>query len=318
MTALAVIELVAIVILMVLVAGLLRSHADILRALHGLGIDLNDRADDGSQPGHPGAGLGRTVGVRSPGRRPPGPTPGLPGAGAIAASDGRVAADLAGRSPSGDALRIPVTSVRHDTLLAFLTTGCTTCLAFWQAVGQRRLAVPGDARVVVVVHDAGEESISRVESLSPAGIRVVMSSAAWDDYGVAYAPYFVYVSGPEGRVVGEGVAGTWQELASLMDQALADAGAGPAAASVGAGGSRAERGGGRIDSDLRAAGIVPGDPRLYPARLDQAPLSGQAASSGQAPSPDVHTPPPDVQTPSPDVRAPSPRSNAPSNGSPDR
>lgn len=309
MTALAVIELVAIVILMVLVAGLLRSHADILRALHGLGIDLNDRTDDGRQPGRPGQ-PGTGLGL------------GLPGAGAVAASDGRVAADLAGRSPSGDALRIPVASVRHDTLLAFLTTGCTTCLAFWQAVGQRRLAVPGDARVVVVVHDAGDESISRVESLSTAGIRVVMSSAAWDDYGVAYAPYFVYVSGPEGRVVGEGVAGTWQELASLMDQALADAGAGPAAASVGAGGLRVERGGDRIDSDLRAAGIVPGDPRLYPARLDQAPLSGQALS------PDVRTPPPDVQTPtppsgpaaarSPRSTSPSPRSNAPSNGSPDR
>ena len=37
-------------------------------------------------------------------------------------------------------------------------------------------------------------------------VPVVMSTEAWERYDVPYAPYFVYVSGPAGRVVGEGVA----------------------------------------------------------------------------------------------------------------
>ena len=37
-----------------------------------------------------------------------------------------------------------------------------------------------------------------------------------------YAPYFVYVSGPAGRVVGEGVAATWEEVRALVANAVAD------------------------------------------------------------------------------------------------
>ena len=38
---------VVLALLTLLVAGLLRSHAEILRALHGLGVDMDpDRADD--------------------------------------------------------------------------------------------------------------------------------------------------------------------------------------------------------------------------------------------------------------------------------
>lgn len=267
MTALVVLELVAIVILMVLVAGLLRSHADILRALYRLGIDLDGsrRSDGGDVPSGGGTG----------GRAPV-------GAGALTTGDGRAAADLVGQSPSDEALHIPVASVRHDTLLAFLTSGCSTCLAFWQALARPDLAVPGGARVVVVVHDPAEESISRIRSLAPAGSRVVMSSPAWEDYGVAYAPYFVYVSGREGRVVGEGVAGTWPELVSLLDQALADA---RATGSATAGGRPAVKGADRIDRDLRAAGIVPGDARLYPARLDQTPSSDGTLAPGSGAAP---------------------------------
>ena len=46
MTAVVMIEAVVIGLLCVLVVGLLRSHAEILRALHDLGVDL-DRKDDG-------------------------------------------------------------------------------------------------------------------------------------------------------------------------------------------------------------------------------------------------------------------------------
>jgi len=42
MTALVVVEALAIVMLGILVAGLLRSHAEILRSLHQLGVGLDD------------------------------------------------------------------------------------------------------------------------------------------------------------------------------------------------------------------------------------------------------------------------------------
>ena len=49
-----------------------------------------------------------------------------------------------------------------------------------------------------------------------------MSSEAWEHYDVPYAPYFVYVSGPAGRVVGEGVAAGWEEVRTLVANAVAD------------------------------------------------------------------------------------------------
>ena len=44
MVALAVVLSVVVVLLAVLVAGLLRSHADILRALHDLGVGVGEPA----------------------------------------------------------------------------------------------------------------------------------------------------------------------------------------------------------------------------------------------------------------------------------
>jgi hypothetical protein len=243
------IEAVAIVLLVVLVAGLLRSHADILRALHRLGVDL-----EGVPTATP------TDGLRV-GRRPGGPT----GVGALSLSPGRAAVDLSGVSPADEAVRIAVTEVRHDTLLAFLTTGCTTCTVFWEALAHKSLVVPGGARVVIVVHDPGEESLSRVRSLAPRQVPVLMSSGAWEDYDVAFAPHFVYVSGPAGRVIGEGSAGTWGELSSLLGQAIGDGAASQTRA------ARDRDRSGRIDDELAQAGIVPGDPQLYPTHLDTGP-----------------------------------------------
>jgi hypothetical protein len=255
------IEAVAIVLLVVLVSGLLRSHADILRALHRLGIDLEAGNESGTTAVRLGRGPGHAAGAAAAGTSPN--------------AGSRSATDLTGVSPSGEAIRIAVTSVRHDSLLAFLTTGCTTCAVFWQALAAPDLRVPGGARAVIVAHSPEEESLSRVRSLAPREVPVLMASAAWEEYDVAYAPYFVYVSGSSGRVVGEGVAGTWDELTSLLGQAMAD---GATASAMGSGSrapstrqqldrDRAQR----IDDDLSRAGIAPGDPRLYPTHLDTAP-----------------------------------------------
>ncbi len=237
---------VVVALLAVLVAGLLRSHAEILRSLHGLGVDLDPDAPEGAS---------RPAGITVP--RPE------------ARAEPRHAADLVGVTPTGDALSIAVVGAQHSTLIAFLTSGCSTCAEFWSAFASAaRLPVPGDARLIVVTKGAEGESPGRLRKFTPRDVPVVMSSEAWAAYDVPVAPYFVYVDGPSGEVVGEGAAATWSNLVGMMEQALVDAGLDPKA------GSRTKRGNRRkldgrarealADDELRAAGIEPGDPSLYP------------------------------------------------------
>lgn len=222
------IQAVAIVLLGLLVVGLLRSHAEILRKLHELGAGLD-----------PDAAPGPTAGP-APVRR--------------TAATGF---DLAGTTPSDDAVRIGVVGARQHTLLAFLSSGCLTCGTFWDTfAGTDRLAVPGGARLVIVTKGSEAESVARTRDLSPAAVPVVMSTSAWDEYKVAHTPYFVYVDGPSGRIVGEGSAATWPQVVSLWSQAVAD--------------EEVARLGGeaRADRDLLEAGIRPGHRSLYPTRRE--------------------------------------------------
>lgn len=226
MTALVVALAVAVLLLAVLVAGLLRSHAEILKALHDLGAGLElDRADGGPVP--------VTIeGVRKP------RTTGAPAPEAVTGStlDGEsVAVALSGAS---------------DTLLAFLSSGCTTCQSFWDAFREQDVEVPGGARLVVVSKDLDEESASALAARASDHVPLVTSSQAWEDFGVPGSPYFVYVD-RAGRVVGEGSAATWPAVATLMGQAHDD--------------SRYRGRAGRDARDteaLAAAGILPGDPSL--------------------------------------------------------
>jgi hypothetical protein len=99
-----------------------------------------------------------------------------------------------------------------------------------------------------VARDAGEESPARLRELAPSSVDVVLSSDAWDAYAVPGSPYAVVI-GANGDIAGEGTAGSWEQLRSLVRQADADATAGRE---------------GRADAELRAAGILPGDPSLRP------------------------------------------------------
>lgn len=228
---------VVVALLGVLVAGLLRSHAEILRALHELGVGL-----DPDEPAAPR----RSVEV--PRRREP----------------SRMASDLVGVSPDGDAVSVSVVGVEHPTLVAFLTSGCSTCAEFWSALDDpRRRRVPGDARLVVATKGPDAESPGRLRKFAPSDVPVVMSSPAWDDFDVPVAPYFAYIDGPSGAVVGEGAAGTWEHLQGMLEQALADAGMPTGPRRPRRGSSDRDRGD-RADDDLRQAGIEPGDPSLYP------------------------------------------------------
>jgi hypothetical protein len=261
-----VVVVAAVGLLGFLVLGLLRSNAELTRSLHRLGVDLSPDSPAGT------FAAPVTLSTRPETARP---TPGRP--------DTADVVDLAGTTPAGDAISLAVRGVRHDTLVAFLTSGCQTCRGFWETFRAGTPDMPGGARLAVVTRGADGESPGTVEALAGTGVPVVMSTDVWQHYDVPYAPYFVYVSGPEGRVTGEGVASTWEQVRKLLDTAATDR---PAEAPVvelegswRKAGADAEREA-RIDRELAAAGILPGDPRLWPGR--QAPGAGsETAAPGQ-------------------------------------
>jgi hypothetical protein len=242
MTALVVGLTVAVALLGVLVAGLLRANAEMVRAFHQMGVNL---------------GPDREASQTIPVSLNPRPTPGRPDSGDVI--------DLAGSTPQGDAVSLALTGVRHDTLVAFLTSGCETCRGFWEAFRDGPADVPGGARLVVVTRGSDAESPGAIAALAGGGrssVQVVMSNEAWEHYDIPYAPYFVYVSGPLGRVVGEGVAARWEQVHTLVANAVADG-------TTGRSRSRADRErDSAVDRALQEAGIGPGDPRLHPTSID--------------------------------------------------
>ena len=200
MTAIVVTDTVLLVLLSLLVVGLLRSHAEILRRLGH---------DDEEHAGH----RARRAEAASPNLQLidlPGPRDESP-----------AAADIVGETPSGDALKISVTGGR-DTLVTFLSSGCLTCMDLWQGIRNQTEPLPGDARVVIVTKGRTMESPSRLIELAPDGVPVVMSQEAWEGYAIPMSPYFVHVDGTTGAVRSEGAARSWEQVRSLLRDAMAD------------------------------------------------------------------------------------------------
>jgi hypothetical protein len=237
MATLITIETILLVLLTLLVAGLLRSHAEILRRLTSSDSGASDRPED--QPDLPPA-------------RP----------------DSVAAFDIVGTTLTGDAAKISVHR-GPNTLLAFLSSGCLSCQPLWEGLHPpHRPSIPGGARIVVVTKDPAYESSSRLRDLAPRGLPLVMSSAGWEAYRVQGSPYFIYVDGRTGTVVGEGTATGWQQVISLIRDAFADAElAAEAAGTVGGhSGRRGTRGverARRAEDELLVAGIGPGHPSLH-------------------------------------------------------
>ncbi len=260
MTVVVVVEGIVIAVLALLVVGLLRSHAEILKRLHDLGAGLDtDLPAAGSTPAVTGGP--RTRRDFQDQVMPQVPRP--PDREAFTG-----AADLAGLSAGGtEAVTVRVTGVEHDTIVAFLSSGCLTCQKFWDAFRKpKKLGLPAGTRLVVVTKGADGESPSAVAELAPSGLPTLMSSEAFDDYDVPGSPYFVHVHGPTGKVRGEGTGPDWQQVSSLLSQATGDADltaslAGSAVAKPDADAERESR----IDRELNAAGVAPGDPSLYAA-----------------------------------------------------
>jgi hypothetical protein len=150
------VETVLLALLVLLVAGLLRSHAEILRRL-GPG-DSN-----GGEPELP---------------EPP------------AIVNTRAPADIAGTTLEGDAVQVSLGASTPPTLVAFLTSGCAVCGNFWNDMrrGRHAQVLERDLRLVVVTKDTSHESPSKLEALRPDDVPVIMSSAAWDAHRVPAAP----------------------------------------------------------------------------------------------------------------------------------
>jgi hypothetical protein len=155
---------------------------------------------------------------------------------------------------------LAVSGVEHATMLAFLSTGCGTCGAFWEALHDPQLRLPDPTtRVAIVTGGPEAESPALVRELAPPHVVTVMSSEAWDAYDVPMSPFFVLVDGPSGRIVGEGSGASWDQVVELLAKSVADAAPSPPLTSM-RGRDRAAL----IDQQLMAAGIRPGDPSLYP------------------------------------------------------
>jgi hypothetical protein len=213
-TALVAGETVLLAVLALFVVALLRSHAEILRRLESFEAPQLPR--HGEAP----------TGTRS-------------------------ATDIDGRTPSGGARRIAMGAGRPDTLLAFLSSGCSACAGLVAELERGRPPLPDGMRLVVVTKDRSEERVRRFRGLE-GRVDVVMSSPAWAAYGAPGSPYFVHVDGATGTVVGEGSAARWEQVVELLLDSLDDRGDVDASASP------------RIDAVLEAAGIGPGHPSLRP------------------------------------------------------
>jgi hypothetical protein len=228
-------------LLALLVVGLLRSHAEILRRLGGAEGGAEHMPPAQAEQWDPDVPRPRED-ARSETVRP-----------------------IAGTRLTGDSVQVAFPLGGQDTLIAFLSSGCVICGAFWEAFSNSDRGLPSGTRLLIVTKDTTHESPSKLHDLAPADVPVVMSTSAWDDYGVPLAPYFVYVAGESGAIEGEGAAANWEQLRSLFKDFLFDR---ELLGSPHRGGEpkHPENGAGRlaaINRRLRAAGIVPGHPSLY-------------------------------------------------------
>ncbi|MGP0031247.1 MAG: hypothetical protein ACLPVF_12155 [Acidimicrobiales bacterium] len=264
MVALIVILTVLVCLLTILVAGLLRSHADILRALHSLGAGIGDPASNNEA---------EPVAVAL--------NPPLPGE-----RNSTGVFDLSGTTPSGDAVALAVAETDHLTLIAFLSSGCSSCAGIWDAMVRSKDALPPGVRLVVATKGAELESPPVVGAKAAGGsFPVVMSTTAWMQYEVPGAPFFVLVDGRRNRRIGEGIANTFPQVLDLVRRAQMEI---PASADQAVTQSRAHALGldgvereSANDQELIRAGILPGDPSLYPRSHDDVFGVGQVPGRGE-------------------------------------
>jgi hypothetical protein len=138
--------------------------------------------------------------------------------------------------------------------------------------------------VVIVTKGPDREAPAEVRARTTGRVPVVMSTDAWVDYQVPGSPFFVLVDGATGRKVGQGAASHVGQLAELVRRAEHDRGHGTTDRGRGEGALGGPAREAAADDVLRAAGIHPGDPSLYPRTLDDVfPLGRIAAENPGGP-----------------------------------
>ncbi len=217
--------------------AVLRSHAEILRRLHTLenrlGGDGFTLGDDPEAPVDPRVAYGRSAGAEAP--------------------------DIVGETLAGDVVKLALGPGAPRTLLAFLSTGCSVCGSLWEQLRAGDPVAPG-IRIVVVTKGSDRESLTRLERIAPTQGQLVMSNAAWSDYGVVSTPHFVLVDSDARRILGRGGGTSWGQVLSLLADAQADARLHEARSTP----DRAAR----AEQALAASGIGPDHPSLYPSRSE--------------------------------------------------
>lgn len=254
-------EAIAIALLAVLVIGLLRSHALILKSLHELGAGLELEAAASTSTNAGVSPVGPIASARPTGANPTGTEVELePGVMPSSRAEDPHPHDVIGTTLAGREVHVPVTEPGERTLLAFLSSGCSVCKTFWEEFRSGDTQVPGDARLAIITQGPDTESPSALGTLA-GDLEIVQSSAAWSDYDIPGSPYFVFVE--DGRITGEGSSTTWAQVRDLMAQAVDDAqirGAGATHEEIGRG-ARDDMS--RIDQELSAAGLTKDDPSFY-------------------------------------------------------
>jgi len=236
MTVLVLVETVLLAVLAVLVAGLLRAYGAVLRRLHTLD--------------HGGSAAPRQFDLLPvPTVRP-------------AETEFGPAHDITGETLDGEIVSARLVGVEHDTVLLFLSSGCVTCETFWGELARPdAVPLPAGTRLLVIPQSAADESPADLAALAPVGVDVILSSAAWRDYEVPGSPHVVYVHGVTGRIRGEGTGQSLGQVAELLARSSGDVGFLTGESAPKSARDRAQEV--SVDRELLAAGILPGDRRLY-------------------------------------------------------
>ncbi len=174
--------------------ALLRSHAEILRRLHA--IEDGDRPQRSRRAG---------AGVDPRGARRPA---------------GAAAPDIVGETLAGDAVKLALGAGAPRTLLrssAPAARSAARCGRSCARAGRRRRG--SDRRRHQGI---GPREPHAPDRIAPARGELVMSNAAWSDYGIPATPHFVLIDADARRILGRGSATSWSQILSLLADAQSD------------------------------------------------------------------------------------------------
>lgn len=100
-----------------------------------------------------------------------------------------------------------------DILLAFLTTSCAECEAFWEMLADAANRDALGDQLVVVTPSRSMENERLARQLLPPGAYLHMGSETWFAYGVGRAASFAMVRSPRDG------APPWEEVGTILGAA---------------------------------------------------------------------------------------------------